>query len=70
MAALQAPGGAPFGPQTGGSTTPTATQQPGLFSPKIANHSLPYGYQSAFPNSLSDEDKRLLYAQLLNTGAA
>jgi hypothetical protein len=68
-----APGGAPFGAQP----TPAApTGQPspaaglnGLFSPRLPNHSLPQGFQSAFPNSLSDADKALLYAKALGGGA-
>lgn len=70
--ASTAPGGAPFGAQP---TSPQAVQTaatpstPTMFAPKLPNHSLPYGYQSAFPNSLTDEDKRLLYAQYL-MGAA
>lgn len=61
------PGGAPFGPQP---TSPTDTGSSGgnangWLRPRLPNHSLPYGYQSAFPNSLSDEDKALLYARAL-----
>lgn len=59
--AASAPGGAPFGPQP---TTPQ-NQMGAFFSPKIANHTLPQGYQSAFPNSLSPEDLALLYGQAL-----
>lgn len=64
-----APGGAPFGAQpvqggmTGGNPAPT------MFTPKIANHSLPKGYESLFPGSLTEEDKKLLYAQALMGGA-
>lgn len=63
-----APGGAAFGaqPGQGGSpVTPPAPQAPGFFNPKIPNHSLPQGYQSLFPNSLSEADKALLYGKAL-----
>jgi hypothetical protein len=61
-----APGGAPFGAQP---TPPAPSPAPGMFTPKIPNHSLPKGYQSMFPNSLTEEDKKLLYAQALMGGA-
>jgi hypothetical protein len=61
-----APGGAPFGAQP---TPPAPSPTPGMFTPKIPNHSLPKGYQSMFPNSLTEEDKKLLYAQALMGGA-
>lgn len=65
----QAPGGAPFGPQPGAPSpgTPQGTPNPmaAFFNPKVANHSLPQGYQSLFPNSLSDADKALLYGKAL-----
>lgn len=60
---VSAPGGAAFGAQ------PTQTASQGMFSPKIANHSVPQGYQSMFPNSLTEEDRKLLYAKAL-MGAA
>lgn len=67
MAAFQgptatAPGGAAFGPQ------PSAPQQDPMsafFRPRVPNHSVPQGYQSAFPNSLSPEDMALLYGKAL-----
>jgi hypothetical protein len=37
----------------------------GFFTPKLPNHTLPLDYQSMFPNSLSETDKALLYAQAL-----
>jgi hypothetical protein len=59
--ALMAPSGASFGAQ------PAA--QPGMQpqSPfgKIPNHTLPQGYESLFPNSLTAEDKALLYGKAL-----
>jgi hypothetical protein len=58
-----AAGGAPFGPQP--TQTGTATP-PAYGNGRLPNHSLPYGYQSLFPNSLSDEDKALLYAKALS----
>jgi len=66
--AQAAPGGAPFGPQpTGGGIMPPAAQtsQPGFFTPKIPNHSLPRDYQSMFPGSLSADDWALLYSKAL-----
>jgi hypothetical protein len=38
-----------------------------MFNPKLPNHSLPFGFNSAFPNSLSEQDKALLYANALRT---
>lgn len=59
----QAPGGAAFGAQ------PKApVQSPAMFSPNLPNHTLPQGFASAFPNSLSPADKALLYANALRTG--
>ncbi len=65
------PGGASFGAQPTATPTPQTSgdQMSAFFSPKIPNHSLPQGYQSMFPNSLSDADKALLYAQYLQGGA-
>lgn len=56
-----APSGAPFGPDQGTVKDPMAA----FFTPKLPNHSLPQGYQSMFPNSLSQADLGLLYAQAL-----
>lgn len=57
------PGGAPFGAQP--TRAPAQPAAPSMFSPQIPNHTVPYGYQSAFPNSLTEKDKQLLYAQYL-----
>lgn len=59
--ATSAPGGAPFGAQP----APTGGNSGGFFTPQLPNHSLPKGYTSMFPNSLSEQDKALLYAQAL-----
>lgn len=59
--ATSAPGGAPFGAQP----APTGGNSGGFFTPQLPNHSLPKGYTSMFPNSLSEKDKALLYAQAL-----
>lgn len=65
------PGGAPFGPQPAPATAQAqAPQAPSMFRPQIPNHSLPYGFNSAFPNSLSEQDKALLYAKALGGGMA
>lgn len=61
------PGGASFGAQP---TQPTQPAQPPKPSPVasafgIPNHSLPQGYASMFPDSLTDRDKQLLYAKAL-----
>lgn len=65
-----APGGAPFGAQPGPTVGAQAPNpMAAFFNPKIPNHSLPQGYQSLFPNSLSDADKALLYGQKLMGGA-
>lgn len=74
------PGGATFGqqpnigvarpPQPPVMTPPGQPGQPGqppFFTPQLPNHTVPQGYQSAFP--LSDRDKALLYSKAL-TGAA
>jgi hypothetical protein len=59
--AAQAPGGAPFGAQPGTPPgMPAFPAQPGL-----PNHTLPQGYESLFPNSLTAEDKALLYGKAL-----
>ena len=71
--AMGTPGGAPFGPQP--TTTPSVPgaspggTASGYFRPQLANHTVPQGYPSAFPNSLTEDDKRLLYAKAL-MGAA
>jgi len=57
-----APGGAPFGAQP---STAAADPMNAFFRPKVPNHTLPQGFQSAFPNSLSAEDMALLYGQAL-----
>lgn len=57
------PSGAPFGPDTGAVTQPNPMSA--FFKPKLPNHSLPPGYSSMFPGSLSPEDMGMLYAQAL-----
>jgi len=58
------PGGAPMGAQP---TPPSPVPSAFPMAPKIPNHSLPQGYESLFPNSLSDADKALLYGQALRS---
>lgn len=58
------PGGAPFGAQPSAPAL-GAPAAPVSGMTGIANHSLPYGYNSMFPNSLTDQDKALLYAKAL-----
>ena len=63
-----APGGAAFGAQPSQQAqvpTNTGNSMAAFFTPKIANHTLPQGYQSMFPNSLSAEDMALLYGKAL-----
>lgn len=57
-------GGAPFGAQPSAPAL-GAPAAPASGMAGIANHSLPYGYNSMFPNSLTDQDKALLYAKAL-----
>lgn len=57
-------GGAPFGAQPSAPAL-GAPAAPASGMTGIANHSLPYGYNSMFPNSLTDQDKALLYAKAL-----
>jgi hypothetical protein len=64
-AVANAPGGAPFGPQPTQNAALSQNNSPAMFTPKLANHSLPQGYQRMFPSSLSEQDKALLYAQAL-----
>lgn len=65
-AVAQQPGGASFGaqPTTMASAQPTPAAQ-GMFTPQLPNHTLPKDYASMFPNSLSEQDKALLYAKAL-----
>lgn len=63
------PGGAPFGAQPPVEANNHMMGQPNsFFSPQLPNHTVPQGYQSAFPNSLTEQDKRLLYAKALGGG--
>jgi len=59
---------APFGAQPAAPAVPGA-QPSGMpafpVQPKVPNHTLPQGYQSLFPTSLSDADKALLYGKAL-----
>lgn len=63
--AAQAPGGAAFGPQPNAPVQQAQNPMGAFFSPQQANHSLPQGYNSMFPNSLSPQDMALLYGKTL-----
>lgn len=55
-----APGGAPMGAQPAAPASPMQA-----FAGAVPNHSLPQGYTSLFPNSLTPADKAALYARAL-----